>query len=247
MPKRRDGFSAAPLKADSCIVVFHEVWGLVDHTKDVCKRLSKLGFAARAPDLYAGHEGILTPENIQRAMKGVWDLSLEDRRDKVKVARALEEKSLGKEVREVVSVLYDQGFRDELLKNALESIDEAREEFDAVASLGFSLGGALSLLCATRSTHLKAAAAFYGEPPAARDVARISIPVLAVYAEHDEIINGGVPQFVDAMLGNGKDLTFKTYPNTKHGFFNDTRPAVYDRAAADDSWRILRWFFERNL
>jgi carboxymethylenebutenolidase len=70
---------------------------------------------------------------------------------------------------------------------------------------------------------------------------------LAIYANHDEIINNLVPAFVGAMLENGKDLTLKTYPRTKHGFFNDSRKEVYDRAAADESWDITKWFLERTL
>ena len=70
-------FTLTPKGASGCVVVFHEVWGLVEHTKDVCKRVSKLGFAAAAPDLYSGHGRLLTPDNIQMAMEGLWELSLE--------------------------------------------------------------------------------------------------------------------------------------------------------------------------
>ena len=79
-------FSVEPKGAGSSVVVFHEVWGLVGHTEDVCKRLGKLGFAATAPNLYTGHGDILTPANIQEAMEGLWELSLEERHDKEKVA-----------------------------------------------------------------------------------------------------------------------------------------------------------------
>ncbi len=228
-------------------MVFHEVWGLVEHTEDVCKRVSKLGFAAVAPNLYKGRSELLTPVNIQRAMEGVWELSLEERRDKTKVAKMLDKKGASADVREVASIIYEPAFRDEMLDDALSAVDRAHSEFEKVSTLGFCMGGGLSLKCATTSRHLSSAISFYGPPPAVEDVARISIPVLDIHANHDEIINKSVPAFVGAMLEGGKDLTLKTYPRTKHGFFNDTRKEVYDRSAANEAWDITRWFLERTL
>jgi len=241
------GFSIEPKGSSGCVVVFHEVWGLVEHTEDVCKRLSKLGFASSAPNLYRGHERLLTPGNIQRAMEGVWGLSLEERRDKVKVAKALNQNKASREVRETVSLLYDPAFRDGLLAGALAAVDDAQAEFEGVTTLGFCMGGGLSLKCATKNQELRSAISFYGEPPAIEDVAKISIPILDIHADRDEIINKKVPSWVQAMLDGGKDLTLKTYPRTKHGFFNDTRKEVYDRTAAAEAWDITRWFLEKTL
>jgi len=241
------GFAVSPKGADACVVVFHEVWGLVGHTEDVCKRVSKLGFAGVAPNLYRDHTDILTPGNIQKAMEGVWELSLEERRDRSKVAAALERKGASKETKEVAGVLYDQSFRDALLDYALQSVEDAHEKFGRVTTLGFCMGGGLSLKSATRSQHLESAISFYGEPPATEDVAKISIPILDIHANQDEIINKKVPAFVGAMLDGGKDLTLKTYPRTKHGFFNDTRKEVYDRTASAEAWDITRWFLDRTI
>jgi carboxymethylenebutenolidase len=240
-------FSIEPTNAKGCVVVIHEVWGLVEHTKDVCKRIGKLGFATVAPNLYSGHSKLLTPDNIQKAMEGVWELSLEERRDVVKVTQALDKKQASGEVRKVVSIIYDPAFRDKLLENSLATVERARSKFDNVATLGFCIGGGLSLKCATRTQALRSAMSFYGQPPPTEDVPKISIPILAIYANYDEIINKSVPAFVGAMLDGGKDLTLKTYPQTKHGFFNDTRKEVYDRRSADGSWEITKWFLEKTF
>jgi carboxymethylenebutenolidase len=243
----REGFTVEPKRASGCVVVFHEVWGLVEHTEDVCKRLGKLGFAATAPILYEGHEDLLTPENIQKAMEGVWELSLEERRDRSKVEHALESKGASDKIKEVSAVLYSPSFRDGLFAVALAAVERAHQKYDKVATLGFCLGGGLSLKCATKSRHLTSAVSFYGQPPANEDVPRISIPILDIRAYQDELINKSVPAFVGAMLEGGKDLTLKTYPRTKHGFFNDTRKEVYNRDAASEAWDITRWFLERTL
>ena len=240
-------FSVEPKGADSCVVVFHEVWGLVEHTEDVCKRVGKLGFAATAPNLYKGHGGLLTPGNIQKAMEGVWELSLDERRDKEKVARALDRKGVSEEARQVAATIYEPTFRDRMLDDAVAAVERARSRFARVTTLGFCLGGGLSLKCATRSRAMTSAISFYGQSPPAEDVPKIAIPILDIHAYQDELINKGVPAFVGAMLDGGKDLTLKTYPGTRHGFFNDTRKEVYDRDAADEAWDITRWFLERTL
>ncbi len=240
-------FVVEPEGASSCIVVLHEVWGLVEHTKDVCKRLGKLGFAATAPNLYKGHGELLTPDNIQKAMEALWDLSLEERRDKSKVALALDKKGIGAEVRDVASMIYEPSFRDRMLDDAVAMVERLHPKYDSVATLGFCMGGGFSLKCATRTQHMKCAVSFYGPPPPMEDVGRISIPILDIHAHQDEIINKSVPAWVGAMLEGDKDLTLKTYPRTKHGFFNDTKKEVYNREAADEAWDITRWFLERTL
>jgi len=240
-------FSITPKDAKACVVVFHEVWGLVEHTKDVCKRVSKLGFASVAPALYRGYEGILTPEYLQKTMEGVWELSLEERRDRATVDKVLRGKGASRQVMEVAEVIYDPSFRNRLLDRALESVTKATSKFGDVATLGFCLGGGLSLKCAVRNQGLSAAVSFYGEPPTNEDLKSITIPILAIFANHDEIINSKVPEFVRSMLDEGKDLTLKTYPGTKHGFFNDARKEVYDAASASEAWDLTRWFLERKL
>jgi carboxymethylenebutenolidase len=246
-PLGKPEFSVTPKGATACIVVFHEVWGLVGHTQDVCKRIGKLGFAAKAPNLYRDYGDVLTPARIQQAMEAVWNLSLEERRNKTKVDMELDRKKVGAEVREVVSVIYDPNFRDRLLEDAVSIVDKAHSDFDDVATLGFCLGGGLSMKAATKSRRLTCAVSFYGEPPATPSVREIRAPVLAIHAETDEIINQKVPEFVGAMLDEGKDLTLKTYPKTKHGFFNDRRRQVYNKGAAEEAWDITKWFLERKL
>ena len=220
---------------------------MVEHTEDVCKRVSKLGFAATAPNLFKGHSELLMPDNIQKAMEGVWELSLEERRDKAKVRAALDKKRVSPEVREVISIIYEPTFRDKMLEDALVAVERAHSQFGKVSTLGFCLGGGLSLKCATRSQLLSSAVSFYGQPPVSEDVPEISVPILDIHAHQDEIINKSVPAWVGAMLEGNKDLTLKTYPRTMHGFFNDTRKEVYDRNAADEAWDLLRWFLERTL
>lgn len=172
-------------------------------------------------------------------MEGLWELSLEERRDKKKV--------IGVKAREAATIIYDTAFRDRMLEDTVAAVERAYSMFGSVSTLGFCMGGGLSLKCATRSRHMKSAVSFYGQPPTIEDVPSISIPILDIHANQDEIINKAIPAWVGAMLEEGKDLTLKTYPRTKHGFFNDTRKEVYDRDAAKGAWDITKWFLERTL
>ncbi len=46
---------------------------------------------------------------------------------------------------------------------------------------------------------------------------------------------------------NGATTDFHIFPGVDHAFFNDTRPDVYDQAAAQDAWRRTVEFFHANL
>src|SRR6185436_1301786 len=50
------GYRAVPAKRKGkppIVVVVHEIFGVHEHIKDVCRRLAKLGVLAVAPDLFA--------------------------------------------------------------------------------------------------------------------------------------------------------------------------------------------------
>jgi carboxymethylenebutenolidase len=52
-----DGYLATPRGGHGRgVVVIQEWWGIVDHIKDLCERLSHEGFLALAPDLYHGEK-----------------------------------------------------------------------------------------------------------------------------------------------------------------------------------------------
>ena len=45
----------------------------------------------------------------------------------------------------------------------------------------------------------------------------------------------------------GKPVEIHIYPNVDHAFFNDERPDVYNKAAADDAWRRTIALFRQHL
>jgi len=44
-----------------------------------------------------------------------------------------------------------------------------------------------------------------------------------------------------------EDQAIHIYPKVDHGFVNDERPDVYDKAAAEDAWKRTLAHFAANL
>jgi carboxymethylenebutenolidase len=115
-----------------------------------------------------------------------------------------------------------------------------------IGTIGFCMGGALSLFAASDNPDAVAACAdFYGGHPAVKpDLAGLKAPLLGIFAERDDFVSPQVVKALDEQLtALGKAHSFTTYPGTDHAFFNDTRPEVYNAEAAADAWRkTMGWF-----
>lgn len=242
-----EAYMVEPEKPKGCVVVLHEVWGLVQHIKKVCKRLGKLGFTVVAPNLYTNDKSLLTPERIRKAMEGLWGLSLEERRDIGKVREAMTQKQFPDDIIETASVLYDTKFRDKLVLYTISAIKYAHNNYGSVSALGFCMGGGILGRAATRSKELNSAIVFYGEPPPADKLDSLRVPLLLIYAAHDNLINSKVPQFIQRAFELGKEIMFKIYPETSHGFFNEDNRRSYSKEAAEDAWELTKWFLSRTL
>jgi len=115
-----------------------------------------------------------------------------------------------------------------------------------VGAVGFCFGGTTVNLFAVRLPDLAAAVPFYGGQPSAADVAKIKAPLMLHYAGLDERINAGWPAYEAALKANGVKYQAFIYPNTNHGFNNDTTPR-YDEAAAKLAWSRIIAFLNENL
>jgi len=112
--------------------------------------------------------------------------------------------------------------------------------------VGFCFGGGVANLMATRLPDLAAAVPYYGGAPNVADVGKIKAPLLIHYASDDERINAQWPAYEAALKANGVRYQMHMYPNTQHGFHNDTTPR-YDDAAAKLSWTRTLAFFREHV
>ncbi len=115
-----------------------------------------------------------------------------------------------------------------------------------IGVVGFCYGGEVCNAMSVRLPDLAASVPFYGRQPKAGDVPRIQSPLLLHYAGLDKRINQGWPDYEAALKANGKAFTAHIYPNTNHGFHNDTTPR-YDMAAAELAWSRTIEFYNDHL
>jgi carboxymethylenebutenolidase len=115
-----------------------------------------------------------------------------------------------------------------------------------IGAVGFCFGGGMVNTLATRVPELAAAVPFYGGQPTAENTAKIKAPLLIHYAALDERIDAGWPAFEEALKASGVKYQMFMYPNTNHGFHNDTTPR-YDEAAAKLAWSRTLAFLNENL
>lgn len=108
-----------------------------------------------------------------------------------------------------------------------------------VGALGFCMGGQLALAAGCTSPKVGAVIDFYGVHPAVKlDFARLSAPVLGLFGERDAFVTPEVARKLAAdVRAAGKRFELVIYPGCDHAFFNDSRPDVYQREAAEDAWR----------
>ena len=134
-------------------------------------------------------------------------------------------------------------------QDLLAAVDyvKLRPDFSGKAgAVGFCFGGGIVNLIATRVPDLAAAVPYYGGQPPASEVPKIHAAVQAHYAGNDERINAGIPAFEAALKAAGKKYEIFVYPNTQHGFHNDTTPR-YDEAAAKLAWQRTLAHFKKYL
>jgi len=120
---------------------------------------------------------------------------------------------------------------------------------DTIGSVGYCLGGGLSLFLASLKPQIGACVVYYGVLPGAQpDLSKIQGPVLGHFAENDQFASPASARELESSLRSlGKEVEFHVYPGTDHAFFNDTRPDVYKAEAATLSWERTLAFYRQHL
>ncbi len=118
-----------------------------------------------------------------------------------------------------------------------------------VGTVGFCMGGALSLYAATKNTQVGACVVFYGGHPNVKpELPNLEAPLLGLYAERDGFVTPeSVHQLEQQLKKLGKKAEIHIYPGADHAFFNDQRPQVYNKEAAEDAWKRVLKFYSQYL
>jgi carboxymethylenebutenolidase len=236
------------------VIVIQEAFGVEPHIQDVAQRFATAGYAAFAPDLfsYGGKPAPLAPERIEDAKQFLDTLPQPawfDPALRAPVLAALPE-ARRTSLEETLGLLLIPNRPWEQYVSTLRAgrswLAAGPSQGRKIGSVGFCLGGAISLRLACGEPELAAAVVFYGFPPPLELLGGLKCPVMGLYAENDPRINAGVPALVEAMKAQGKRFEHHIYPGVAHAFFNDTR-ANYRVDAARDAWARTLSFFASHL
>jgi carboxymethylenebutenolidase len=118
-----------------------------------------------------------------------------------------------------------------------------------VGVVGFCMGGQLALFAGTRNRRIGAVVDCYGIHPNVKlDLAGLVAPVLGIFAERDAFVPPAAARALEAELrAAGKRVEFTIFPGVDHAFLNDTRPDVYEAAAAERAWSLMTSFLRAEL
>jgi len=196
------------------ILVVHEIFGLSDWVRAVADQLAENGCIAIVPDLLSG----MGPNGGGTSAYPGQDA----------VTRA------------VSTLPADQVHAD------LDAVAAYVTKLPAcngnLAVAGFCWGGGTAFHYATQNKTLRAAFVFYGTPPAAADMAKITCPVYGFYGENDARVSATVPAATADMKTAGKTYEPVIYAGARHGFMRvgmaDNADAL-NKQAMLDAWK--RW------
>ncbi|MCY4029008.1 MAG: dienelactone hydrolase family protein [Acidobacteria bacterium] len=118
-----------------------------------------------------------------------------------------------------------------------------------VGTVGFCMGGQLSLFAACANAAVGACVDFYGiHPNVAPDLAGLEAPVLGFFAERDGFVTPEAARKLEADLrAAGKEVDITIFDGADHAFFNDSRPDVYHAGYAAECWTRMVAFYRRHL
>lgn len=129
------------------------------------------------------------------------------------------------------------------------SVDAAREKFGLThfGITGYCMGGTFALRAACELEGFSAAAPFYGDIPDDEILKKLKTPTIFISGTKDAWIN---PEKVATLEDATERYELPVHSvkyEADHAFFNDTRPEVYDEAAARDAWARVIGFFNDKL
>jgi carboxymethylenebutenolidase len=121
-----------------------------------------------------------------------------------------------------------------------------------VGTVGFCMGGGLSLLAPTVSESITAAVAFYPAmpwPDYHPDWTKFARKAAMIHkAEADEAHAGPrIAEYQQSIESEGGEVIIFDYPNSDHAFFNDDRPEVFNAEYSQLAWQRSVEFLNQRL
>lgn len=204
------------------MVVMHERYGLVPHTRDLAERFAREGFVCVAPDCFFRHPD----QAALHAGEARYDISDDEAAEHLTAAVEHLE-NMDAVNRDCIAVMgVCQTGRHPLILAGRRRIAAALVWVGAAQDREWEVSET------------------YPEP--LEDViARIDCPVLGIFGETDHMISlDHVRRFRDTLERHRKTYSIRVYQGAPHGWLNDTMPGRYRRQQAEAAWAAQRAFLQ---
>jgi len=223
------GYRAMPAGGENLptVLVIHEIFGVHEYIRDVCRRLARAGYLAIAVDMYIRHGETAKMANVQEILTGPVAASSDAEHMADLDACAAWAAKHGGDPQRLAVTGFCRGGRTTWLYAAHNPRLKA-----AIAWYG----------------HLKGAPT-PRQPRSAVDLAaNIKAPVLGLYAGKDQGIPAEhVEEMREALKKAGGNSQLHVYADAPHAFHADYRP-TYRKDAAEDGWkRLLEWLKQNGV
>ncbi|MBI4527893.1 MAG: dienelactone hydrolase family protein [Deltaproteobacteria bacterium] len=223
------GFRALPKAKDRrpAVILLHERYGIVQHTRDLTLKLAQAGYVGFAPDLFSRFQG--DKKALQRGDTRV-DLNDSEVIQDLDAAVDYLSRSQRVDASRISIVGICQTGRHALLFGS-----HKRDISSCVVFYG-AVGGKEWTTDERRPQ------------PVEKLIEKLACPVLGVFGEADHIISvEDVLRFRACLEQSKKNYHIRVYRDAPHGWLNDTMPGRYRKEAARDAWQLLLSFLKKSF
>jgi carboxymethylenebutenolidase len=205
------------------VILMHERYGLVRHTRDQAMRLARDGYVVLAPNFFFRHPdpAALNAGNVR------YDLSDSECVELINIAIATLRKHATADLSKIAVAGYCQTGRHPLVFAAEVPIGAAVLWYGAASKREWEVNSL--------------------QPrPLETVIAALPCPVFAAFGEADHIISiEDVQRLRNCLEANRKSYEIHIYEGAPHGWLNDTMPGRYRRPQADAAWAAQQRFLSR--
>ena len=205
------------------IILMHERYGLVKHTRDQAIRCARDGFVVLAPNFFFKHPD----QRKLNAGDARYDLTDPESVTYLKAAIATLKKNRAADPKRLAVAGYCQTGRHPLVLAAEVPISAAVVWYGAASKREWQVNE-----CQPR--------------PLDEVIAAVSCPVFGAFGEADHIISlADVQRFRDCLEAHRKSYDIHVYEGAPHGWLNDTMPGRYRKAQAEAGWAAQQRFLSK--
>lgn len=196
------------------VILMHERYGLVDHTRDLAKRCASDGFFVIAPNFFYRHP----EQDVLNRGDSRYDLTDPESVDYLDAAIAAAGQEAGADMERVAVAGYCQTGRHPLVYASQRKITAAIVWYGAASKREWGVNER--------------------QPKPLEDmIATLDCPVFGAFGAADHIIAvEDVQRMRNCLEANRKSYDIHVYADAPHGWLNDTMPGRYRKPQAEAGW-----------